>query len=163
VPWHTLIHHLHDTTGCTTVLRTGCIHDTTWFLTTDWMFVYMIQPVVNCLTTGCIVLSGLNDVQTVHTCQTRSVRKPRPPAYIQGPASISTIMSDPGPVLEVRLVFKARLLFKEIRYITRKRNRYFSCTYHILQETSSNHQNSVCHDSLTSCTAALMSLSWRLS
>jgi len=29
-----------------------------------------------------------NDAQTVHTCQTRSVCKPRPPAYIQGPACI---------------------------------------------------------------------------
>jgi len=43
-----------------------------------------------------------NDAQTVHTCQTRSVCKPPPPAYIrgsaciQGLASISTITSDPG-------------------------------------------------------------------
>ena len=29
-----------------------------------------------------------NDAQTVHTCQTQSLCKPRPPAYIQGPASI---------------------------------------------------------------------------
>jgi len=53
-----------------------------------------------------------NDVQTVHTCQTRSGCKPRPSAYIQGPAciqgpaSISTITSDPRPVFEAGLVFK---------------------------------------------------------
>ena len=52
-----------------------------------------------------------NDAQTVHTCQTQSVCKPQPPAYIQGSASISTITSDPRPV------FEARLLFKEIQYI----------------------------------------------
>ena len=38
------------------------------------------------------------------------------PACIQGPASISTITSDPQPVFEAWLVFKARLLFEEIRY-----------------------------------------------
>jgi len=59
-------------------------------------------------------MTHTNDVQTVHTCQTRSVCKPRPLAYIEGPASISTIMSDPRPVFEARLVFKARLLFEEI-------------------------------------------------
>jgi len=51
-----------------------------------------------------------NDAQTEHTCQTRSVCKPRPPAYIQGPASISTITSD------LRPVFETRPLFEEIRY-----------------------------------------------
>jgi len=60
-------------------------------------------------------MTHTNDVQTVHTCQTQSVRKPRPPAYIQGPATISTITSDPWPVFKVRLVFKARLLFEEIQ------------------------------------------------
>jgi len=81
-------------------------------------------------------MTHTNDVQTVHTCQTRSVCKPRPPAYIQGPAciqgtaSISTITSDPWPEFEARLVFKARLLFEEIRYmftyITTMDN---TCTY----------------------------------
>jgi len=33
-------------------------------------------------------MTHTNDAQTVHSCQTRSVCKPRPPAYIQGPASI---------------------------------------------------------------------------
>jgi len=52
----------------------------------------------------------------VQTCQTRSVCKPGPPAYIQdlaciqGPASISTTTLDPRPVFEARLVFKARLI-----------------------------------------------------
>jgi len=51
----------------------------------------------------------------MQTCQTRSVCKPGPLAYIQdpacirGPASISTTTLDPRPV------FKARLLFEEIR------------------------------------------------
>ena len=57
-----------------------------------------------------------NDAHTVHTCQTRSVCKPRPPAYIQGPASISTIMSDPRPVFEARPVFKARPLLAHSHY-----------------------------------------------
>jgi len=61
-------------------------------------------------------MTHTNDAQTVHTCQTRSVCKPRPSAYIQGPACINTITSDPRPVFEALLVFKARLLFEEIRY-----------------------------------------------
>jgi len=43
-------------TGCTTSLTTGCIHDTAGCqtgLTTSWMFVYTIG-----LTTGCIVYTG---------------------------------------------------------------------------------------------------------
>jgi len=40
-----------------------------------------------------------------------------PPAYIRGPASISTTTSDPRPVFEARLVFKARLVFEEIWYL----------------------------------------------
>ena len=36
---------------------------------------------------------------------------------IEAPASISTITSDPRPVFEAWLVFKARLLFEEIRYV----------------------------------------------
>jgi len=53
-------------------------------------------------------MTHTNDAQTVHTRQTRSVCKPRPPAYIQGTASItSTITSDPRPVFEARLVYKA--------------------------------------------------------
>ena len=61
-------------------------------------------------------MTHTNDAQTVYTCQTRSVCKPRPPAYVQGPASISTIMSDPRPVFKAGLVIKARLLFEEIPY-----------------------------------------------
>ena len=57
-------------------------------------------------------MTHTNDVQTVHTCQTRSVCKLRPPAYIQGPASISTITSDPGlysrPGLYLRPGFYSR-------------------------------------------------------
>jgi len=44
--------------GCTTGLTTGCIHDTAvcqtscqMGLTTHWMFVYTIQPVVSCIQT----------------------------------------------------------------------------------------------------------------
>ena len=61
--------------------------------------------------------------RTVQTCQTRSVCKPRPPAYIrdpaciQGLASISTTTLDPRPVFKAWLVFKARLLFEKIRYV----------------------------------------------
>jgi len=39
-------------------------------------------------------MTHTNDAQTVHTCQTRSVCKPRP-----------------------RLTFEARLVFEEIRYV----------------------------------------------
>ena len=42
-----------------------------------------------------------NDAQTVHTCQTRSVCKPRPQL-----------------IFEAGLVFKARLVFEEIWYLT---------------------------------------------
>jgi len=41
-------------------------------------------------------MTHTNDAQTVHTCQTRSVRKPRPPAYIQGPACIQGPASNRG-------------------------------------------------------------------
>jgi len=67
-------------------------------------------------------MTHINDAQTVQTCQTRSVCKPRALAYIwdpacvQGPASISTTMSDPRPVFEGLLVFKARHVFEEIRF-----------------------------------------------
>jgi len=57
-------------------------------------------------------MTHTDDVQTVHTRQTRSVCKPRLPACIQGSASVSTITSDP------RLVFKAQPLFKELWYVT---------------------------------------------
>ena len=66
-------------------------------------------------------MTHTNDAQTVHTCQTRSVCKPGPPAYIQdpayiqGPASISTTTLDPRPVFEAWLVFTTRLLFEEIQ------------------------------------------------
>ena len=53
----------------------------------------------------------------MQTCQTRSICQPGPPAYIQGPASISTTTLDTRPVFEARLVYKARLLFEEIRYL----------------------------------------------
>jgi len=39
------------------------------------------------------------------------------PVCIQGAASSGTITSDPRPVFEAPLVFKARLVFEEIRYI----------------------------------------------
>jgi len=49
-------------------------------------------------------MTHINDMQTVHTCQTRSVCKPRPQL-----------------IFEARLVFEARPLFEEIRYTRRRR------------------------------------------
>ena len=51
-------------------------------------------------------MTHTNDAQAVHTYQTRSVCKPRPPDYIPSPASISTITSGLWPVFEARLVFE---------------------------------------------------------
>jgi len=45
-------------------------------------------------------MTHTNDAQTVQTCLTQSVCKPRPRL-----------------IFEARLVFKARLVFEEIRYI----------------------------------------------
>jgi len=70
----------------------------------------------------------INDTQTVHTCPTRSVYKPRPLAYIQrlifearfalkARPLLVQLRETPRPVFEARLqrlVFKARPLFKEI-------------------------------------------------
>jgi len=70
-----------------------------------------------------LIMKHTNDAQTVQTCQTRWVCKPRPPAYIwdpawvQGPASISTTTSDPQPVYEARVVFKVRSVIEEIWHI----------------------------------------------
>jgi len=36
------------------------------------------------------------------------------PGFIQGQASINTITSDPRPVFEAQVVFKAQLVFEEI-------------------------------------------------
>ena len=79
-----------------------------------------------------LIMMHTNDAQTVQTCQTRWVCKPRPPAYIwdpawvQGPASISTTTSDPQPVYEARVVFKVRSVIEEIWHISQP---LFSYTY----------------------------------
>jgi len=58
---------------------------------------------------------------------------------MQGTASISTITSDPWPEFEARLVFKARLLFEEIRYmftyITTMDNMYIYAMYMVTDVT----------------------------
>jgi len=45
-------------------------------------------------------MTHTNNSQTVHTCQSET-------------QSVCTIMSDPWPVLEARLVFKAQLVFND--------------------------------------------------